>query len=472
MDIAASERGQWGSRVGFVMAAAGSAIGLGNIWRFPYVTGQNGGGAFVLLYILCTVLIGLAVMWAELAIGRATQRSPVGAFKALAPGSIWKMVGYMGILTGVGILSYYGVVAGWTVGYLIFSANGSLETVIPTVHMTDPALHLESSHPDRFFGAFVANWRLQVLFLVAFMGITMVVVLGGVRKGIERLTKILMPLLLLMLIGLIVSGLMQPKAASGLRFYLWPDLGKVTGMTFVYALGQAFFSLSLGMGAMLTYGSYMRKEDNLATSGMYVVLFDTVIALMAGLMIFPILGGAPKSAGPGLVFVALTHQFQAMPAGTVVAVIFFALLAIAALTSTVSLLEVVTSFMVDEWGLSRRGAVLTAGSAIALLGIPSALSLGGVESLTHIYTLGGKGQGFLDLMNFTFGNVLLAAGALGTCLFVVLRWGLREAVAEVAAGAPWFERLRKPWGFALAVLCPMAVLGLLLYMLITGKALG
>ncbi len=472
MDVPSSGRGQWGSRIGFIMAAAGSAIGLGNIWRFPYTTGQNGGGAFVLLYLLCTVFIGLAVMWAELAIGRATQRSPVSAFKALAPGSIWKLVGYLGIITGIGILSYYGVVAGWTVGYLIYSANGSLDTVIPTIHMTDPAIHIQSKHAGNFFGAFVANWKLQILYLGVFMGLTMFVVLGGVRKGIERLTKVLMPLLLLMLMGLIVNGMLQPKAMAGLKFYLWPDLNKVTGMTFVYALGQAFFSLSLGMGAMLTYGSYMRKKTNLATSGLYVVIFDTAIALMAGFMIFPILGGAPTTAGPGLVFVVLTQQFQAMPYGHVVAIIFFALLAIAALTSTVSLLEVVTSFCVDELKMKRWTGVLMSGTGIALLGVPSALSLGGSKALSNIYTLGGKPQGFLDLMNFIFGNVLLAVGALGICLFVLLKWGPRNAIDEVARGAAWFKTLGKAWIFALAVLCPLSVLGLLAYMAITGKALG
>jgi len=472
MEIPSSGRGQWGSRIGFIMAAAGSAIGLGNIWRFPYTTGQNGGGAFVLLYLLCTAFIGLAVMWAELAIGRATQRSPVSAFGALAPGSIWKAVGYLGIITGIGILSYYGVVAGWTVGYLIYSANGSLDTVVPTIHLADPAIHLESAHAGSFFGAFVANCKLQILYLAAFMGMTMFVVLGGVRKGIERLTKVLMPLLLLMLVGLIVNGMVQPRAMDGLRFYLWPDLDKVTGMTFVYALGQAFFSLSLGMGAMLTYGSYMRKSDNLATSGMYVVIFDTAIALMAGFMIFPILGGAPKAAGPGLVFVVLTKQFQAMPAGHVVAIIFFSLLAIAALTSTVSLLEVVTSFLVDEVKMKRRGAVLLSGTGIALLGIPSALSLGGVKWLSALYTVDGKDQGFLDLMNFIFGNVLLAVGALGICLFVVLRWKPKNAIAEIARSAPWFKKLGRVWVIALAVLCPLAVLGLLAYMAVTGKALG
>ena len=456
METPAQQRGQWGSRLGFVLAASGSAIGLGNIWRFPYITGKNGGGAFVLLYLLCTLFIGLAVMWAELSIGRATQKSPVGAFKALAPGSLWKLVGYLGIVTGAGILSYYGVVAGWTVGYTLYAAMGDLS----------------ADAPGKIFGSFVSNGKLQVAFLAIFMGLTMIVVLGGVRRGIERLTKILMPVLMLMLLGLIINGLWQPKASAGLAFYLKPDFSKITGMTYLYALGQAFFSLSLGMGAMLTYGSYLNKRENLATAGLYVVVFDTLIALMAGLMIFPILGGAPATQGPELVFVVLTKQFQSMPAGQLVATIFFTLLAVAALTSTVSLLEVVTSFMVDEWKVKRRTAVIGSGSAIFLLGVPSALSLGAVEGLTKFVHFGGKDWKFLSLMDFLFGNLLLALGALFICLFIVIRWKPANAIAEIAHGAPWFHKISKPWIFAVTVLCPAAVLGLLTYMLVTGQGLG
>lgn len=451
-----SARGQWGSRLGFVLAAAGSAIGLGNIWRFPYITGENGGGAFVLLYLLCTAVLGLSVMWAELAIGRATQRSPVSAFKLLAPGSAWKLVGYLGIVTGAGILSYYGVVAGWTVGYLVHGFTGDLA----------------SGDPRELFGRFVGNWKLQVAFLALFMGITMAVVIGGVRSGIERITKILMPVLLGMLLFLIVNGLLQPRASAGLAFFLAPDFSQVTGMTFVHALGQAFFSLSLGMGAMLTYGSYMAKKESLATAGVYVVSFDTAIALMAGLMIFPMLGGKPEAEGPGLVFVVLTQQFQTMPGGQVIAILFFALLAVAALTSTVSLLEVVTSSLVDEWKIRRSRAAVGSTLAITLLGIPSALSLGSVPWLSKMGTIGGKPAGFIDLMNFIFGNIALAVGALLLCLFVALRWTTKAAVAEIGQGAPWFRRVELPFRVAVLVLCPLAVAALLLYLLMTGKSLG
>ena len=449
-------RGQWGSRLGFILAASGSAIGLGNIWRFPYATGANGGGAFVLIYLVCTLVLGLAVMWAELAVGRATQKNPVGALRALAPRSPWVLLGYLGLLTGAAILSYYGVVAGWTLGYLYHGFRGNLS----------------QGDPGEFFGAFVADWKQQVLYLALFMGLTMAVVGGGVRQGIERISKVLMPLLLLMLLGLIVNALMQPQAMAGLRYYLMPDFSQVTTMTFVYALGQAFFSLSLGMGAMLTYGSYMSRKEDLAKAGIYVVLFDTAIALMAGLIIFPVLGGAPRGGGPGLVFVVLIQQFRSMPAGWLVGQIFFLLLAVAALTSTVSLLEVVVSYLVDELKLKRIVAVLLSGVGILLVGVPSALSLGAVPGFSELMTIGGKPAGFLDVMNYLFGNLSLTVGALLLCLFVVLRWKPANAVTEIVSSAPWFRSLAKPWIVCVAVLCPLAVFGLLAYMLVTGQGLG
>ena len=304
------------------------------------------------------------------------------------------------------------------------------------------------------------------------MGLTMEVVAGGVRRGIERITKVLMPLLMLMLVVLIINAMTLPGASAGLLFYLKPDFSKVTGMTFVYALGQAFFSLSLGMGAMLTYGSYMDRKEDLAKAGGWVVLFDILIALMAGLMIFPVLGGAPKEAGPGLVFIVLIEQFQGMPAGAALAMLFFLLLAVAALTSTVSLLEVVVSFMVGEWRLRRVHAVLICGAGITLLGIPSALSLGGVSWLTELITIGGKSAGFLDLMNYVFGNIALAVGALLLCLFVVLRWKPARAIAEISSTAPWFPKISRAWVICLGLLCPLSVLALLAVMIFTGQSLG
>jgi len=449
-----SSRGEWSGRLGFILAAAGSAIGLGNIWRFPYITGQNGGGAFVLIYLIFVFAIGLPVMLSECAVGRSTGRNPVGAFKALAPGSAWSIVGFIGIATGVAILSYYTVVAGWTLGYIGFALRGDLLG--------------QSITAGDLFGNFVADGKQQVLYLTGFMVLTVVVVLGGVKGGIERMTKFLMPLLLLLLVTLIIRSLTLDGAARGLEFYLVPRFEDVTGKTIIFAMGQAFFSLSLGMGAMITYGSYLPKKENLAQCGLSVVIFDTVIALMAGLMIFPALGGAPEKGGPGLVFIALVDIFRTMPAGGLVAVIFFLLLAIAALTSTVSLLEVAVSYLIDEKGMKRRSAVILVAVVCIALGIPAALSLGAVPGLSSIV----KGMGFLDIMDFTFGNMSLTVGAFLLCIFVGYKWGIKNASAEISLHCSVFPKLQKYWAFSVRVLAPLAIGLLIAYVVITGKTVG
>ena len=443
---APESRAHWGSKFGFVLAAAGSAIGLGNIWRFPYVTNENGGGIFVLVYLCAIVLLGLPVMLAELTIGRHTEKNPVGAFAHIAPR--WKWVGYLGVITGVAILSYYGVVAGWTVGYIVKSASGDLN--------------------PQGFGAFIADPLQQVGYLLLFMALTMSVVAFGVQKGIERMAQVLMPLLLLLMVALIIRGLTLPTAAEGLKFYLYPDIDRISAKTFLFAIGQAFFSLSLGMGAMITYGSYINKKDNLATSALAVVSFDTLIAILAGFLIFPVIGHGLTKGGPTLVFVTMIEQFNLMPGGQWISALFFVLLAIAALTSTVSLLEVATAYLIDEHGLGRRKAVLLIGAVTAALGIPAALSLGAVPGLSSI--VGGKG--FLDIMDFLFGNVSLTFGALMTCIFLVYRWGIYNAATEVKNGSPTFGKYVVFWRILLGYVAPAAIATMLVYILVTGQGLG
>ncbi len=442
---ATNQRAQWNSKLGFILAAAGSAVGLGNIWRFPYVTQENGGGIFVLLYLVAVVFIGLPVMLAELTIGRHTQRNPVGAFKKISPR--WKFVGLLGVATGAGILSYYSVVAGWTVGYIIKSATGDL----------DP----------KGFGAFLGNAPLQISYLILFLGLTGFVVARGVKDGIERMAKLLMPLLLLMMIGLIIRGLTLPTAAEGLKYFLMPDIDGLSGKTVLYAIGQAFYSLSLGMGAMITYGAYIGKKDNLATSALAVVSFDTLIAILAGFLIFPVIGHSLEKGGAGLVFVTMIEQFNQIPQGQWIALAFFLLLAVAALTSTVSLLEVVTAYFIDEWKFSRLKSVIIVCIVTGLLGIPSALSLGAVSGLSDI--VGGKG--FLDLMDFLIGNVSLCIGALLTCIFLVYRWGIGNAAEEVIASAPSFKPYVQIWRVLLGGIVPLAILSLIVYMAVTGGSL-
>ncbi len=440
MATPSQERGEWGSRMGFIFAAAGSAIGLGNIWRFPYVTGQNGGAAFVIIYLLCVFFICFPYLLGELSLGRATQRNPIDAIRAIKPGSPWILVGVLCVLTGIAILSYYGVIAGWVLGYIV----------------------KELIRNPISFGEFIASPTIVLPLFLAFMLLTILVVYGGIQKGIERWSRILMPIMLVLMFVVILRSVTLEGASKGLSFYLKPDFSKVTGRTVLEALGQAFFSLSLGMGAMLTYGSYLSKKENLVSSGLYVALFDTAIALLAGFMIFPALFsfGLQPDAGPKLVFVVLPELFDKMPLGGLVGVLFFLLLAIAALTSTISLLEVPVSYLVDSKRWVRKQAVWIAGGFALLLGIPSALSQGAVPALSSLPFFGGKG--FLDLMDFIWGNISLALGAMLLSIFIGWVWGINQATDEVLTGAPGFKPYAPVWSLFIRYICPAVIFIVLL----------
>jgi len=448
-------RGQWSSKIAFIFAAAGSAVGLGNIWRFPYVTGENGGGAFVFLYLLVIVLLGFPVMLLELSMGRASEKNPVGAFRVLRPGSPWVFVGFMGVLTGIAILSYYTVIAGWTIAYLIKSISMDL----------DP----------KAFSTFIADVPQQITYFMIFLLVSVGVVAGGVKDGIERITRVLMPVLVGLMILLIIRSVTLEGALSGLEFYLVPDFSKVSAKTLIYAIGQGFFSLSLGMGAMITYGSYISKKDNLVSSGAWVCLFDTVIALMSGLIIFPALASAGQApeAGFTLVFDVLISLFNQMPLGSFVAIVFFFLLSIAALTSTISLVEVATAYLVDERNIPRGTAVLMVAGVTAVLGIPCALSLGGSDFFTNLLPLGnGQYKSFLGIMDFMFGNMALSLGALLLCIFVVYSWKVSSAVKEISSGNSGFQRYAIYWLLALKYVAPLAIAAILIYMVVTGQTLS
>jgi len=439
MALQDNERGQWSSKLGFIFAAAGSAIGLGNIWRFPYVTGLNGGAAFVFVYLLCVIVIGLPYLYAELALGRAIQKNPVGAISSLRPRSAWIWVGGLGIVTGLFILSYYAVIAGWTFGYIF-------KMMIPN---------------EVSFGEFVANPFLVVMLFSVFMLLTIMVVYGGVQGGIEKWAKILMPILFALLIALIIYSNLLPGSSKGLSFYLKPEFSKITGSVILAALGQAFFSLSLGMGLMVTYGSYISKQDNLISSGVYVALADTAIAIMSGLIIFPALFAMNQdpAAGPGLVFNVFPAIFRNMPFGTLVGVVFFILLSIAALTSTISLLEVPTAFLVDEKGVARKVAVWIVGIVVFALGLPSALSQGAVGWLSKPLI---NGMEFLSLMDFVWGNLSLAFGAFLLSIFVGWVWGADHAAKELAIGNAGFVKWAPLWGFLIRFICPITIFIILL----------
>ncbi|NMC77216.1 MAG: sodium-dependent transporter [Candidatus Methanofastidiosa archaeon] len=407
------EREYWGSKMGFWLAAAGSAIGLGNIWRFPYLTGANGGAAFVLIYVLIAFTIGFSVMLAEFVIGRSTKLNPVGAFQKLKGGP-WQIVGWMGVAAGFIILSYYSVIGGWTIKYILSSFTGLIS---PNTDATN------------YFLNFIGNGPQAILYHAIFMAITIYVVYRGVGKGIEDTCKILMPALFLILVILIIRAVTLPGAFAGVEFYLKPDFSKITGQTLLAALGQAFYSLSLGMGAMITYGSYLgSKKASLPQSAATVTLLDTSAAFLAGFVIFPTVFafGVEPGAGPGLTFITLPKVFAMMPGGAIWSALFFLLLCVAAITSAISLLEVVVAYMIDNLKWPRHKASLIIGGAIFLLGIPSALSNGAVP--INVF-----GMAFLDAMDYLASNILLPLGGMLIALFVgwvILGTAKKETTTE------------------------------------------
>ncbi len=456
-------RGRWGSRIGFVFAAAGSAVGLGNIWGFPTAVAQNGGGGFVLVYLACILLVALPVMLAEMVIGRAGQQNPVGALKELKPGTPWYLVGGLGVLTGFVILSFYSVIAGWSVYYFLQAISGGL---LVTGEVTD-----RSGHFGEIFSKMIANPGLEILFAALFMVATTVIVASGVRRGIERSVKIMMPLLFLLLIALIIRAVSLPGAMEGVRFYLWPDFSTITAEVVVLALGQAFFSMSLGMGVMITYGSYLSKKECLPSSAGYVVGADSAIAILAGMIVFPVIffmvaaqdlaKEALIAEGPGLVFVVFPQILSELPGGDIATLLFssafFLLLTVAALTSAISLLEVVVAHLIDDWKLSRKGAAWSAGLVIFILAIPSALSFGGVAGLSEGGLLAKSFFDWLYILTFKF---LLPVGGLGLALFVGWGWGTREAVAEIYLSSKRFP-LEDLWKFMIRFVAPLAIVVIL-----------
>lgn len=438
-----ASRGKWGSRLGFILAAAGSAVGLGNIWRFPYITGKNGGALFVLIYVVFVIILGLPVLLAELSLGRATYKNPVGAFHAVRPGSKCHYTGYLGVVTAVMILSFYAVIAGWTVGYCIKTLSGQFAAV-------------GKGEVAAMFSDFIAAPWLQIALLALFILLTIWIVSKGVAAGLEKFAKVLMPALFMLLLLLMAHSLSLPGAEKGLAFYLKPDFSEINGGVFLEAMGQAFFSLSLGMGTMLTYGSYMAKRDHLVSSAVWVAALDTAIAILAGFIIFPALFSqhmAPDQ-GPGLVFAILPVIFSHIPGGMLFGTLFFLLLAVAAMTSTISLLEVPVAFLIDEKKWPRRRASWLVGGAALAFGIPSALSGGGMKFFSRLPLIHVD---FLSLWDKVWGNISLSVGALLVSLFVAHVWTTASALEEITAGGARF-RLARLWTLAIKYVCPLLIL--------------
>ncbi len=466
------KREHWSSSLGFVFAAAGSAIGLGNIWKFPYIAGENGGGAFVLVYLACIVLVGMPVMLCEMTLGRATQKNPVGAFKALSPKNShtanligiclifaglallcfkqfgwsaviclsgilvmyrgWTIVGVLCVITPFAILSYYSVVGGWTIAYIYKSFAQELD--VKTVNAA-----------GNIFDAFIKNTGAMVSLYMAFVLLCSLIVWSGIKNGIERWAKILMPLLFILLIVIMLRGLSLPGAMKGVSFFLKPDFTKLTGNAVLEALGHAFFTLSLGMGAVITYSSYISREQNIFLSSLAVVFLDTLVAILAGLAIFSSVFamGFDPSAGPSLVFKVLPVVFNKMPLGWLWAGLFFVLLCIAALTSGVSLLEVAVAYFIDERKWSRHKAVLVCTTGIIITGLLSAVSITNWDNLQWLHrwlvtAFNIDSPNFFSTIDNLSSNWFLPLGGLGISLFVGWIWGTRKAVKEIRYGSSNF----------------------------------
>ena len=398
------ERGNFGSKIGAVLASAGSAVGLGNIWRFPTECGSNGGAAFILIYLLCILLLAMPVMIAEFVIGRASRSNTVGSYRVLAPGKPWVVSGFLGVLAGFLVLSYYSVVAGWTLDYTFESLTGGLMT---------------SDNFGTMFNDFVSNlWR-PVIFLSVFLLLTHIVVAAGIEKGIERCSKIMMPMLLVIIFILMGFSLNMPNAAEGIQFMLKPDFSKVTKDVVLNAMGQAFFTLSVGMGTLATYASYFKKETKLISSALGVCTIDTIVAISAGFIIFPAVFsvGVSANSGPGLVFITLPHVFQKafgdLPVlEYIFSGLFYILLLLAALTSSISMHEISTAYIHETFKLTRQKAATIVTIVCLLLGIVCSLSFGIWKHITV------AGMGFFDLFDFITAKFLMPLGGLLICTFV------------------------------------------------------
>lgn len=432
-------RATLGGKLSAVLVAAGSSVGLGNIWRFPYVAGDNGGGAFLLIYILCIILLGIPIMLAEFTIGRSTHRNSVGAYRSLSPR--WSVLGYNSILSAFLILGFYFVVSGWTLEYMVHSVTGEL------AQYSTPAEY------STMFDTFIQNpWR-PVLYTIIFVLLTHAIIALGVQKGIERSAKVLMPLLFLILIVLAIHSLTMPGSMEGVKFLFSPDFSKVTANTVLVALGQAFFSLSIGLGSMVTYASYFKDDTNLRHTAVSVSILDSVVAILAGLVIFPAVFsvGIAPSSGPSLVFITLPAIFNSLPLSMVWSAIFFLLLIVAALTSTISLHEVLTAYLHEEWHISRRAAAWITSAATAVLATLASLSLG---------VLGGwkiAELNLFDSLDYVTANILLPLGGLFTSIFVGWKLDRRIIKDQITNHGTLRFRIYGVFIFLLRYLCPLVL---------------
>jgi len=435
------KRDGFGSKLGIIAAAAGSSVGLGNIYRFPCEAGANGGGAFILVYFLIVLCLGLPAVITEFVIGRRSQSNVVGAFRKLSNGSkAWPIVGYMGVLCALLIMAFYSTVSGWT-----------LEFIVRSVQNDFAGKDLATLEND--FSAFRNTGFRPLLWQFVFIILTVLVIIKGVKDGIERYVKILMPLLLVIMVVLCIKSLTLDGAKEGLEFLFKVDFSKITGNVLINALGQAFFSLSVGMGALVTYGSYISKSDKMTSTGLMVVMCDTFVAILAGVMIFPAAFsfGVTPEAGMGLVFNTLPMIFNEMAGGYFFCLFFFVLLAIAALTSTVSLLEVMVAFVVEEFGISRKKATLLSGALSFVIGALATFSLM-EKSQVQI-----GGMPFFDMLDWFTANMLLPLGGLFIVIFIGWKLGKKAFYSELTNGGTIETKSKKILFILIKYFAPIAI---------------
>lgn len=440
-----NNRANFGSKLGVILASAGSAVGLGNIWRFPFETGNHGGAAFILIYLGCVLFFGIPIMVAEFSIGRHSRANTAGAYQKLAPGTHWRWVGRMGVLAGFLILGYYSVVAGWTLEYIVQAGTNAFAGQSANDFIAS-------------FNGFISHpWR-PALWMVVFMLMTHFIIVKGVEKGIEKSAKIMMPMLFLLLIVLAVCSVSLPGAGAGIEFLLKPDFSKVDGNVLLGAMGQAFFSLSLGMGCLCTYASYFRNDTNLPKTALNVGWIDTMVAILAGFIIFPAAFsvGIQPDAGPSLLFITLPNVFQQafgnLPwLAVILSIMFYVLLALAALTSTISLHEVVTAYLHEEFNLTRGRAAKLVTAGCTFLGVLCSLSLGVGKELTVF------GLTLFDLFDFLTAKIMLPLGGFFIAIFTGWYLDKRILWEEVSNNGTLPKVVYRIWLFLLKYIAPIGI---------------
>ena len=415
--MSVNKRDGFGSRFGVLVAVAGSAVGLGNLWRFPYLVGNNGGAAFIIMYLSFVIVLCLPIMFSEFIIGRRTQSNAFGAIKKLAPKSIWLLIGVISVAASISIMSFYSVVGGWTIEYIVNSFSSDF--------LTSNNNLLNSKFKD-----FVSSPIKPLIQHLIFLGLSAMIVVAGIKNGIEKYSKILMPGLFVLVLLLAIRSLTLDGASEGVKFLLYPDFSKLQGDSILAALGQAFFSLSLGMGCIITYGSYVKKEENLLKISLMTAFADTGFAILAGLAVMPAVFafGISPSEGPSLVFITLPQIFAQLPFGNILSIIFFIILLVAAITSAISLLEVIVAYMTEELKFTRRNAVIISFLIIGFLGSLSSLSEG-VLSDFKIF-----GKTIFDTFDFMSSNVFLPIGGLLVVLFVGWKMASKDVKDELSSG--------------------------------------